>query len=514
MNIKGIIFDMDGVVTQTALLHFKTWKIVLDQFLYQLDPKKIEPFTQQEYYLYLDGMPRRDGIKNFLLAREIGLSALKQHYSNLEECINFLCENKNTLLLSIIAEENVQSFPDTIEFISYLLPLNYRIALITSSKNCQQILKSAEIEQLFFVRVDGNDADIKGFPGKPKPDIFLEAAKQLCLAPEECMVIEDAIAGIKAAKDGNFGLVVALDRENKLYKEFKKLAPDYILTDLFPHQFDFYKQFAQENIKLTAFAALPLIEMAMKNKKEIVLFLDYDGTLTPIVDRPQDVRLAETMRKNLVCLSKNYLTVIISGRQLDDLKQQVNIPTIFYAGNHGFEFDNIKTTDPVYQKKYIFINDINSIYQQLTQTLKEIPGCIIENKKFTLSIHYRLVAPDKLEMITNTIINLLSNYPTLALHGGKKVVEIRPNLTWNKGIAAENFLKWMHKNTPNYIPLFIGDDVTDEDAFQQFMANGITIKVGESLKTHAHYHLTSPEDVENFLVSLNNLRINNEPMDC
>ena len=168
MNIKGIIFDMDGVVTQTALLHCKAWKVAIDQLLEQISSIHT-PFTQWDYYHYLDGISRQEGLKNFLSARKIDTENLKPYYHTLDECIDKVCEHKNNLILSIIAEDKVKPFEDTLEFIRFLSNLNYRIGIISSSKNCQTILQSAQIEGLFSVRVDGTYAQENGLPPKPHP---------------------------------------------------------------------------------------------------------------------------------------------------------------------------------------------------------------------------------------------------------------------------------------------------------------------------------------------------------
>lgn len=187
MTIKGIIFDMDGVVTQTAIIHYKAWKAIIDELLAKIY-SCFSPFTEEDYFYYLDGMSRIDGMTNFLKARQISTKELAHLYNSIEECITDICERKNAYLLSIIATEKIECYPDTIEFIEYLILNNYSIAIISSSKNCEEILKSASVDNLFPVRVDGKIAESIGIPGKPHPAIFLEAAKKLNLLDRKSVV--------------------------------------------------------------------------------------------------------------------------------------------------------------------------------------------------------------------------------------------------------------------------------------------------------------------------------------
>lgn len=505
MKIKGIIFDMDGVITQTATLHFKAWKITIENFFTQIfDEKKL--FTENDYFHYLDGMTRKEGVANYFL--NIGLSEdmLKGIYKNLEECIEDLCKKKNTLLLQILSEETVECFPDSLKFIEFLLLQDYKIGLISSSKNCLPILKKTQIDNIFSVYVDGLFCEQMNLPGKPHPAIFLEAAKRLDLLPEECLIVEDAIAGVCAAKKGGFG-VVALDRKNKLYKDFLKFQPDFVLNDLSSNQTFLYHQLRKHATLQPGFKSLSCIMDLIENENQLAIFLDYDGTLTPIVETPDKAVLSQRMFHCLTQLSQNYLTVIMSGRELKNLKKLINVPTIFYSGNHGLEF--IAPNDEIvsYQVGEEFKEELSFVYLHLVSLLRTIEGCIVENKKYSLSIHYRLVSESKHLYISQVIDEVLSDCPNLIRHSGKKVFEIRPNIIWNKGVASAFILNNLKLKNPNIIPLYIGDDLSDEDAFETFDKGGITIKVMDQPETtKAHYFLNSPSEVENFLCWLNILK--------
>ncbi|MFJ1269125.1 trehalose-phosphatase [Legionella lytica] len=497
-NIKGIIFDMDGVVTQTATLHFEAWKNTLDAFLLELNPTEDELFTENDYFYYLDGMPRNEGLSNFLTSRKITSDAHQ------EKWISHLADKKNDYFQTLLKKHPVNYFPDTLQFIEFLLLNQYQIALISSSKNCIPILKSAQIEHLFPIYVDGIISERLNIAGKPEPDIFLEAAKRLKLQPQECLVIEDALSGVKAAKKGQFGKVIALDRKQKLYSQFLELEPDYILPDLSKAPQLFNNDNSDNKQPISGLAVLPSIHQLMKHCYQFIIFLDYDGTLTPIVDRPEQAILSAAMHDCLSSLSQEYLTVIISGRALNDLKEHINISTLFYSGNHGLEFMGPRS---YYQIGAAFKEEIEELDCCLSKKFNGISGCLIENKTFSLSVHYRLVDKENLDLIEKQIDAVLLNYPRLKKHYGKKVYEIRPNILWNKGIASNAILEKFKLNNPHLIPIYIGDDVSDEDAFEVFQTKGITIKVEQNpLDTKANYFLNSPLEVQRFLTQLSFLK--------
>lgn len=507
MKIKAVIFDMDGVVTQTASLHFKAWKCIIEQFLPRIN--KNNSFTEEDYFYCLDGMPRKEGLTQYFKAIDLSKDLIHILYKNLEECIEDLCQQKNALVIQWLSEQTIECFPDTLKCIEFLLSRGYQIALISSSKNCRLILQKAGISQIFSVYVDGIISEQLKLPGKPHPAIFLEAAKRLNVLPQECLVVEDALAGVKAAKEGGFGKVVALDRKNRLYHEFLKLDPDYILSDLSPDQIMLYHHLTDNRTLESGFRVIPLIWNLLKNQNQLVLFLDYDGTLTPIVETPEKAILSQPMRQCLARLSQNYLTVVMSGRGLENLKKIIDISTIFYAGNHGFECLGPEHDELTYQVGNEYREDIISLYQQLVHLLKNIPGCIIENKNCSLSIHYRLVKNHWHQNICDVLDDVLTDYPNLIRHCGKMVFEIRPHVAWNKGLASEYILNQFKLKNPNLIPIYIGDDVSDEDAFEVFKDKGITIKVMDYIQyTKAHYFLHSPLDVQKFLNYLNGFKDN------
>lgn len=238
----------------------------------------------------------------------------------------------------------------------------------------------------------------------------------------------------------------------------------------------------------------------IKNKK-LILLLDYDGTLTPIVSRPELAVLSDDMRNVLKRIAKRYPLAIISGRSLDDVRDMVNVDGIYYAGNHGFEITNdVKLVNPDAEKIKPVINEI---CRKMQKRLIHIKGSIVENKGLTASVHYRMVSNDdfiELEKIFDEVAASYVKDRKIRITKGKKVFEIRPNIEWDKGKAVEFVIDAIGKKGT---PVYIGDDRTDEDAFTILKDKGITVLVSEKIKeTNAEYYLRNVDEVKIFLEGL------------
>ena len=206
LGFQAAIFDMDGVITQTAGLHAAAWKELFDDLLRRqaANGSTYEPFDERsEYRSYVDGKPRREGVRGFLRARRITLS---------EEEEEELARRKDELFERRLHEQGVQTFASTIALIRALRERGTKTGVVTSSRHGREILQAAGIASLFDVRLDGIDLAELGLKGKPDPDMFLRAAQSLGAGPGRSLVFEDAVAGVQAGRRGGFGLVVGVDR--------------------------------------------------------------------------------------------------------------------------------------------------------------------------------------------------------------------------------------------------------------------------------------------------------------
>ncbi|MHB8793071.1 MAG: HAD family hydrolase [Thermoleophilia bacterium] len=234
-NFDAVIFDLDGVVTDTASVHAEAWKKMFDDLLSNLATSKGIPFhpfdIDTDYRVYLDGKLRDDGVRSFLQSRGIDLPDGRSDDAAGAETVEGLGKLKNEYFLDFLEEHGVEVYSTTIDFIRDLKRHGLKTAIISSSKNCAMILDSANLTGLFDVRVDGTDSEELGIKGKPAPDIFLEAARQLKVRPERAIVIEDAIAGVQAGRAGKFGLVIGIARKGDRGSLLQNKA-DVVVEDL------------------------------------------------------------------------------------------------------------------------------------------------------------------------------------------------------------------------------------------------------------------------------------------
>lgn len=272
-------------------------------------------------------------------------------------------------------------------------------------------------------------------------------------------------------------------------------------------------------------SALRMFEQMMgaAKGKRIVVFLDYDGTLSPIVEDPEQAYMSDTMRSTVREVAKYFPTAIISGRCRDKVYDFVQLAEIYYAGSHGMDImapgrafnasKNVskKTRDKgnevvLFQPAKEFLPMIDEVYKLLKEKLKRIQGALVENNKFCASVHFRCVEEKDLSILAEKVKSVLKDYPLLHLTLGKKVLEIRPSIEWHKGNALEFLLDSLGlSNSNDVMPLYIGDDRTDEDAFQVLKARGqgYSILVSSVPKeTLASYSLRDPSEVMAFLHQL------------
>lgn len=233
-RLDAVIFDLDGVITDTASVHAAAWKQMFDQFLEgraDADGEDQRPFAERDYYLYVDGMPRYQGVELFLGSRGISLPHGESGDPPTEETICGLGNRKDALFLAQLRDHGVAPFPSSAELLRRLREAGYRTAIISASRNCAEVLEAADVSDLFDVRVDGVIADELGLTGKPDPAIFLEAASRLGVEPGRSAVVEDALAGVEAGRRGGFALVIGVDRTGQA-EALRKNGADVVVSDL------------------------------------------------------------------------------------------------------------------------------------------------------------------------------------------------------------------------------------------------------------------------------------------
>ncbi|MGC5345262.1 HAD family hydrolase [Streptomyces sp. DT171] len=230
-GIRACLFDLDGVITKTAVVHAAAWKDMFDAFLRDRDGEGFRPFDSSDYDEYVDGRPRADGVRAFLASRNIALPDGSPDDDPTENTVSGLGNRKNVLLLEKIRTQGVEAYPGSLRYIAAVREHGLRTAVVSSSTNCQDILKAVDAESLFEVRIDGVVAAERGLPGKPHPDTFLAAARELGVDASAAAVFEDALAGMDAGRAGNFGYVVGVDRVGQA-AALSAHGADTVVTDL------------------------------------------------------------------------------------------------------------------------------------------------------------------------------------------------------------------------------------------------------------------------------------------
>jgi beta-phosphoglucomutase family hydrolase len=234
-GVRGCLFDLDGVLTQTAKVHDAAWKEMFDAYLRERAQRTGEPFVPfdpvKDYDEYVDGKPRPDGVRSFLESRGITLPDGQDDDPASAETVHGLGNRKNEILLRRIREDGVQAYPGSVAFVRAVKDAGMPRAVVSSSANCRDVLIAAGIEDLFDARIDGLVAERDHLRGKPAPDTFLAGARALGLKPTAGAVFEDALAGVAAGRAGGFGFVVGVDRVGQA-QALREHGADVVVTDL------------------------------------------------------------------------------------------------------------------------------------------------------------------------------------------------------------------------------------------------------------------------------------------
>lgn len=499
----AVIFDLDGVITKTASVHAEAWKSMFDEFLQEWAKTHDQPFVpfdaDVDYLEYVDGKPRYEGIQSFLASRGIELPMGNPEDGDDVLSVYGLGNKKNKMFVRVLQENGVEVYQTTINLIHEIRRLGIKTALISSSKNCRSIIERVGAQDLFDARIDGVDAMERNIKGKPAPDVFLKAAEDLGVDPNHAVVIEDAISGVQAGRDGGFAEVIGVDRADQTDALLENGA-DVVVKDL--GEVEVLKNVEK---KPHALENLDAIWDRLKGKTPVIFF-DYDGTLTPIVSHPDLAVLDDQMKETLEKLKEKHMIAIISGRDRPDVQSKINIEGIFYAGSHGFDIagPNDQHLEIDEGKKKLPFMDAAEI--ELNERIPTIEGAWVERKRYSIAIHYRGVKPEQEAEVEKIVDSVHSGYKgDLRKATGKKIFELQPDIPWNKGKALNLLLKLFDLDRPEVCPVYLGDDVTDEDAFFAIEDNGLGIAVQDvDTPTYAHFTVKNVEQVRTFLNELLN----------
>ncbi|CAN6311971.1 unnamed protein product [Urochloa humidicola] len=336
----------------------------------------------------------------------------------------------------------------------------------------------------------------------------------LCLNPTKKIPLPGKIEEVRAT--GWLDLMMASSPTRK--RQIKDVVSDTQADDV---DLQYHNWMVDYPSALTSFEAITDLAAS----KRLALFLDYDGTLSPIVDNPANALMSDEMRAAVRHVASLFPTAIISGRSRDKVFDFVKLNELYYAESHGMDImgpvrkaadsngvECIRSTDSqgkevnLFQPASEFLPRISEVYKKLDESVKDIDGAKMEDNKFCVSVHYRNVAEDDYKKVFQRVTAVLEDYPCLRLTHGRKVFEVRPVIDWNKGKAVEFLLESLGLNeSDDVLPIYVGDDRTDEDAFKVLKASnrGFGILVSSIPKeSDAFYSLRDPAEVMEFLRKL------------
>jgi beta-phosphoglucomutase family hydrolase len=234
-HYDAVLLDLDGVITDTASVHAACWKQMFDEYLQKRAAQRGDAFRPfdiaTDYRLYVDGKPRYDGVRDFLTSRGIQLPEGRPDDPPEAETVDGLGNRKNELVNKIIEEKGVEPYEGSVELIHQLRHREFKIAVVTSSQNCTAVLQAVKLDHFFDTQVDGNVIHAEHLAGKPAPDSYLMAAKLLGVGPARAIVIEDALSGVEAGRNGNFGLVIGVARKGNA-DELRQYGAHLVVNDL------------------------------------------------------------------------------------------------------------------------------------------------------------------------------------------------------------------------------------------------------------------------------------------
>ncbi len=324
---------------------------------------------------------------------------------------------------------------------------------------------------------------------------LIEAAERLAVRPGRCAVVTATGDGVEAARAGGFALVIGIDNTGHA-DDLRRRGADAVITDL-----------RQIRVRTgdRRMSELPdgLQALGIVTGRHPAVFFDFDGTLSDIVEKPDSAHLVEGAADALTSLTTHCPVAILSGRDLADVQQRIGLPGIWYAGSHGFELTGPDGAHHQNADAAASIPVLAEAAAGLADQLGHIPGVVVENKRFGVAVHFRNAARERVGEVA-AAVRRAGQRSGLRVTTGREVIELRPNVDWDKGKT----LRWVidHVRTDEQsgplLPVYLGDDITDEDAFDAVRDDGIGIVVRHAddgdRATAARYALDNPDRVREF----------------
>ena len=495
-----MIFDMDGVITDTASVHAEAWKRLFDQYLRERADRTGEPFVpfdaDNDYRRYVDGKGRFDGVRSFLASRGIEMPEGDPNDPPDRESICGLGNRKNEMFLEHVRRHGVHPYASTVALVRELLTRGIRTAAISASRNMTEVLDAAGLGDLFAVTVDGTDLDELGLPGKPDPAMFVEAARRLGVDPPQAAVVEDALAGVEAGARGGFGFVVGVDRTGHA-DALRATGADVVVSDL---------------------AELPAPSTRVERPRSPVgartRGRDPNAALGParggVPRLRRDAHADRRASRGRAAADGDPRRDRAAGRARSGRRSSAAGTWRTSGGWSGSTGSRTRGATgstsscpdgSAHQRGTEFLPALDAAERDLRADWPRVPGARVERKTFAIAVHVRQVREELVPDVEAAVAGVAAADPRLRRTGGKKVFEIRPAVAWDKGRALLWLLDVLGLG-PDVLPVYVGDDETDEDAFRAVREQGLGVVVrgeGDDRSTLARYALRDTEEACAFL---------------
>ena len=500
----AVIFDLYGVLTEAASVQRAAWASLFNEYLVRRPAHEDEDhsaFTDDDYWQLVNGKPRPDGVADFLASQ--GISLPRGVPSDTGEGTICGLANRQRQLYADLLDREVPLFGAMVTLARKLRDIDVATAAHSSSPGCQAVSKVTGVDGLLDVYIDETAAEglrIAGNPGLVVPaeaSHVLDAAYGLGVLPHRTVIVGDTEAGLSAGRDAGFALVIGVDRTGHAEGLFQ-CGADVVVADL-----------ADIAVR-TGDKRMSEIPNALKSSgqlagivigRESVLFLNYDVALSQTVSDPGAVALVDGAAQALRSLADVSPVVVISGRDLADLRDRVDIPGIWYAGSHGFELVGPDGSHREHEAGAAAVPVLAGAADELRDILEQIPGVRVVHTRFAVAVHYREAASEHIGEIVGTT-RRLGQRNKLRVTNGRMLVELRPDVDWDEGTR----LAWIRSHideSKSLVPIYVGGDLTDEDAFEAVQLGGIGIAVRHdddgNRRTAARFVLDGLDEVRKML---------------
>ncbi|MBX7432210.1 trehalose-phosphatase [Mycobacterium sp. Y57] len=500
----AVIFDLDELLSEAASVQRAACASLFNDFLTRRPPHEGEDrslFTDDDYQRLDETKPCSDRIAEFLASRGISLPPGGPSETG-QDTIYGLANRHRSLYLDALSER-VPRFAAIVTLARRLRGIGVATAVHASGLVCEQVLKSAGLADLFDVCIDGSAAEglqIAGNPGLAvlaRTKHLLEATDTLGVPAQRSILIADTEEGVTAGRDAGFALVVGANWTGDADRLFERGA-DVLVADLA----DIAVRTGGKRIStvpnvLHAYGQLATLAGA----RESVVILNFDGVLSRYVSDPAAATLVEGVAEGLQRLARVSPVVVISGRDLADVRERVGIPGVWYAGGHGLDLAGPDGSHYENAEAAAMTPVLGEVAAELRDAIGQIPGVRVEHKRLAVAVHIGDVASEHVGEVVATA-HRLGQRRTLRVVNGRRLVELRPNVDWDTATTLAWIRSHINASKP-LLPIYIGGDPADEDAFDAVQFNGVGIVVRHDedgdRRTAARYTLDGPEQVREIL---------------